>query len=166
MVKITVKKGDITKEKCDAIVNPANSLGLMGGGVALAIKRAGGEEIEREVIRKAPIPIGSAVATTAGKLPCRAVIHAPTMERPAERTDTEKVALATRAALDCAQELGIKTITFPGMGTGVGGIEKEIAADTMINEIKKFINKKDLNLTTIVLIGFDEIMTNAFLKNL
>ena len=70
-VRIAVKRGDITKlniEGIGAIVNPANSMGTMGGGVALAIMGAGGKEIEDEAIEKAPIPIGKAVPTTAGKL--------------------------------------------------------------------------------------------------
>ena len=94
-MKITVLQGDLTKLKVDAIVNPANSFGEMGGGVAGVIRRIGGEEIEREAVRQAPIPIGKAVVTTAGSLPCKKVIHAPTMVNPSERTDTASVRKAT-----------------------------------------------------------------------
>lgn len=79
-MEIEVLLGSLLDVKADAIVNPANSYGYMGGGVAGVIKRAGGEEIEREAIKKAPIPVGSAVITTAGRLPFKGVIHAPTME--------------------------------------------------------------------------------------
>ena len=155
---IEVKRGDITKEECDAIVNPANSLGIMGGGVALAIKRAGGDEIEKEATSKAPIKVGSAIATTAGKLKCKYVIHAPTMEKPAMKIGVENVKLATRAALNLARELGIKSIAFPGMGTGVGGVPLEEAAKAMIEECKKY---EDLEIR---LIAFDEDLYKAFKK--
>ena len=95
---LVVQKGDITELKVDAIVNPANSSGYMGGGVAGVIKRIGGFEIEKEAVSKAPIPVGDAVVTTAGKLPCKYVIHAPTMKQPAMRIGVENVRLATRAA--------------------------------------------------------------------
>lgn len=160
---IIVKKGDITDEKCDAIVNPANSYGLMGGGVALAIKRAGDNIIEEEAVRKAPIPVGCAAATTAGKLNARYVIHAPTMTSPAERIDTGNVVCAVRAALVCAEQLAIESIAFPGMGTGVGGVRKEDAARVMIEEIGNFLKEsKNTNLKKIILIGFDEELYNAF----
>ena len=125
---IVVKKGDLTQIVCDAIVNPANSYGYMGGGVAGAIKRVGGIEIEKEAISKAPIVVGKAVATTAGALPCRYVIHAPTMKRPAMKIDVENVKLATRAALEIGIKLNLKTIGIPGMGTGVGGVPADKAA--------------------------------------
>jgi len=78
MMEISVVQGSLLEVQADAIVNPANSLGLMGGGVAGVIKRFGGEEIEKEAVSKAPIPVGSAVLTSAGKLPFKGVIHAPT----------------------------------------------------------------------------------------
>jgi O-acetyl-ADP-ribose deacetylase (regulator of RNase III) len=155
---IIVKKGDITEEECDAIVNPANSLGYMGGGVALAIKLKGGKEIEEEAVRKAPIPLGKAIATKAGKLKCKFVIHSPTMQKPAEKIPLENVRLATRAALELAKELKIKSIAFPGMGTGVGGIKAEDAARVMIEECKKF---EDLEIR---LVAFDEKLYQAFKK--
>jgi len=84
-VRIVVLTGDITKQEVDAIVNPANSMLVMGGGVAGAIKRVGGKEIEDESVKHAPVPVGEAVATGAGRLKAKYVIHAPTMERPAAR---------------------------------------------------------------------------------
>ncbi len=134
-IEIEVTTGDLTKQRVDAIVNPANSLMLMGGGAAGAIKRAGGEEIEREARSKAPVPVGSAVATAAGRLPARWVIHAPTMERPAMPTTARKVYLATRAALEWAESLGAESVAIPGMGTGVGGLSPGEAALAMISAI-------------------------------
>ncbi|MCX8202784.1 MAG: macro domain-containing protein, partial [Nitrososphaeria archaeon] len=74
-VRLRVYVGDITKEQSDAIVVPANSLMLMGGGVAGAVKRAGGQAIEDEARRKAPVPVGEAVVTSPGRLSCRTVSY-------------------------------------------------------------------------------------------
>jgi len=119
---LVVAEGDITRARVDAIVNAANSLMIMGGGVAGAIKRAGGREIEEEAMRHAPVPVGEAIATTAGRLPARYVIHAPTMERPAMRIPLENAVKATRAALRKAVELGVESVALPAMGAGVGGL--------------------------------------------
>ena len=135
---IIIKKGDITQERCDAIVNPANSLGFMGGGVAGAIKKIGGKEIEDEAIRKSPIELGKAIYTSGGNLPTKYVIHAPTMRRPAMRIGVQNLELATKAALNLGKILGIKSIAIPGMGTGVGGIPYKIAAKRIITLIKKY----------------------------
>jgi len=159
---IIVKKGDITQIDCDAIVNPANSHGYMGGGVAGAIKRIGGVEIEKEAISKAPIKIGKAVSTKAGLLPCKYVIHAPTMEKPAMRIGIENVKLATKAALNLGANLNLKTIAIPGMGTGVGGVPTDDAAKA-ISDIAKEFEKK---FEKIILIDRNQEMVDSFIKYL
>ena len=160
-VTITIVQGDITKLEADAIVNAANSRLIMGGGVAGAILRAGGREIQEEASRKAPVPIGRAVATTAGKLQAKHVVHAPTMELPAMPTNKQKVRLATKGALECAKQLGIRSIAFPGMGTGVGGLSVKEAAEVIIAEIKNHI-ESGTPLKKIVLVGFDSFLAEAF----
>jgi len=160
-VTITVISCDITKLEVDAIVNAANSLLIMGGGVAGAILRAGGNEIQQEANKKAPVPVGKAVATTAGKLKAKYVIHAPTMEQPAMPTSKQKVRLATRGALECARQLDITSIAFPGMGTGVGGLNLEEAAEVMVAEIKDHI-ESGTPLKKIILVGFNIDLTCAF----
>jgi len=135
---IEVLEGDITKQEADAICNPASSLMLMGGGAAMAIRRAGGAEIEREALKSAPLPVGKAVATGAGKLRSKWVIHAPTMELPAMLTTPDKVCRATKAALLCAERAGAKSIVMPGMGTGVGGVQHDKAAKAMLKAIEEF----------------------------
>jgi len=157
-MSIIVKKGDITTTDCDAIVNPANSFGYMGGGVAGAIKRVGGIEIEKEAVSKAPIPVGRAIATTAGTLPCRYVIHAPTMEQPAMRIYVKNVRLATQAALKLAEELKLQCIAIPGMGTGVGGVLPREAAEAIIDIVKNFENKFE----NIILIDRNDEMVKSF----
>jgi len=160
-VRIVVVTGDITKQEVDAIVNPANSLLIMGGGAAGAIKRIGGEEIEDEAVKHAPVPVGEAVATGAGKLKAKYIIHAPTMERPAMRIGKRNVGLSVRGALKCAEGLKIRSIAFPGMGTGVGGLSLEEAARAMINEVKEHIDKRT-TLKQMVFVGFGEDLTHAF----
>jgi len=162
-VTVTVTSGDITKLEVDAIVNAANSQLIMGGGVAGAILRAGGIEIQEEASKKAPVPVGKAVATTAGKLKAKYVIHAPTMERPAMPTSKQNVRLATRGALECARKLGIVSVAFPGMGTGVGGLNVEEAASAIVDEIKSQV-ESGTPLKKIVLVGFGSDLTEAFAR--
>jgi O-acetyl-ADP-ribose deacetylase (regulator of RNase III) len=160
-VKIIATKRVITKLETDAIVNAANSPLIMGGGVAGAILKAGGREIQEEALKYAPVPIGKAVATKAGRLKAKYVIHAPTMKRPAMRIRRENVHQATRGALECAEQLKIEGIAFPGMGTGVGGLHPKEAARAMVEEIKEHIDK-GTTLKQIILVGFTEDLTQAF----
>jgi len=160
-VRIVVLTGDITEQEVDAIVNPANSMLVMGGGVAGAIRRVGGKEIEDEAVKHAPVQVGEAVATGAGRLKAKYVIHAPTMERPAMRISKRNVGSSVKGALKCAEGLKIRSIAFPGMGTGVGGLSLEEAARAMVNEVKEHIDKRT-TLKQIVLMGFREDLTRAF----
>lgn len=157
-----VIKGDITKVKVDAIVNPANSWMIMGGGVAGAIRRAGGQVIESEARKHAPVPVGRAVVTGAGKLPCKYVIHAPTMERPAMRTTISKVRAAVRAALRAADDARVNSVAFPGMGTGVGGLDPREAASAMVETIVKELPRLN-NVNEVILVAFNEELYNAFI---
>ncbi len=159
---ITIKQGDITTIQADAIVNPANSTGIMGGGVAGAIKRAGGQQIESEAQQQATIQIGKAVATTAGTLTPTYVIHAPTMTRPAMKITSENVSKATKAALMLASEMDIQTIAVPGMGTGVGGVDKKQAASVMMELAKEF----ESQFQEIIFIDRDKQLIDAFLEQL
>jgi len=158
-MQIIVKKANITRLQCDAIVNPANSTGYMGGGAAGAIRRAGGNEIENAAVKQAPIPIGHAVVTTAGLLPCNAVIHAPTMNRPAERTNERNVRAAVKSALKCADKEGFNSIAFPGMGTGVGMVPENLSAKVMVETIKKSQFKR---IKTVYLLAIGNSMLKAF----
>lgn len=136
MIKIEIHRGDITKLEVDAVVNAANNRLWMGGGVAGAIKWAGGKEIEEEAIKKGPIPVGEAVVTGAGSLKAKYVIHAAVMGTDLQ-TDAEKIKMATRNALLRAEELGIKSIAFPALGTGVGGFPLDECARIMLMEVDK-----------------------------
>ena len=157
-MSIIVKLGDLTQINCDAVVNPANSFGYMGGGVAGAIKHVGGVEIEKEAVNKSPIVVGKAVSTTAGSLPCKYVIHAPTMKRPAMRIGVENVMLATQAALRLAKEMGLSSIAIPGMGTGVGGVSHRKAAEAIVKIAKEFED----SFETIFLVDRNKEMIDSF----
>ncbi len=148
---ILIKIGDITQEEVDAIVNPANSYLIMGGGVAGAIKKKGGKIIEEEALKHSPINIGQAILTSAGKLKAKHVIHSPTMKYPGELTNENNVRSSIKAALNLALENGIRSLAFPGMGTGVGGIPYNLGAKILIEEIKEFVEKNDyFNIIEIV----------------
>ncbi len=160
-MSIEVRHGDLTKQAADAICNPASSGMYMGGGAAGALKRVGGVEIEREALKHAPVPVGKAVATAAGKLNAKWVIHAPTMERPAMTTTSEKVYLATKAALERADSVGSKSMVTPGMGTGVGMVSCENAARAMVKAIKE-VSESAKSLKEVVLCDLDEEMVEAW----
>jgi O-acetyl-ADP-ribose deacetylase (regulator of RNase III) len=159
-MSLIAEKCDLTKINCEAIVNPANSYGYMGGGIAGAIKKFGGIEIEQAAIMKAPIPVGNAIYTTAGKLPSKYIIHAPTMEKPAMKTNIINIKNALEAAFKIALKLNIKSIAIPGMGTGVGGVSHNDAAQIIVEISMKY--KNQINKT--VLFDKNNLMISAFNK--
>jgi O-acetyl-ADP-ribose deacetylase (regulator of RNase III) len=133
-VKAEIVDGDITQLDVDAIANAANDHLWMGAGVAGAIKRAGGDEIEREAVAKGPIPVGSAVATSGGGLAARWVIHGAVMGQDL-RTSAELIAETTRSCLEVADELGAASVALPAFGTGVGAIPVADCARAMLGVI-------------------------------
>jgi O-acetyl-ADP-ribose deacetylase (regulator of RNase III) len=136
-VEFEVRDGDITQLEVDAIANAANDRLWMGAGVAGAIKRAGGEEIEREAVAKGPIPVGEAVATGAGALPARWVVHGAVMGQDL-RTNAGLVRATTASCLRVADGLGASSLALPAFGTGVGGFPLEECARIMVEEAKSF----------------------------
>src|SRR4051794_29618233 len=132
MAELIVEQADITKLEVDAIANAANSQLLHGGGVAGAIARAGGPELERGSRELAPVRVGEAVATTAGPMPAGWGVPAPTREHPGGRTNAEVVERATRSTLAKAEELGARAVGLVAFGTGVGGFPIEEAARIMV----------------------------------
>ena len=131
MARLEVAQADVTKLEVDAIANAANTQLAHGGGVAGAISRAGGPEIQRESNERAPIGLGEAVETGAGDLPARWVIHAATMELGGP-TSAEIVEQATRSTLAAAERLGCRSLALVAFGTGVGGFPLEDAARIMV----------------------------------
>lgn len=136
-MQLDVHQGDIASIEADAIANAANDHLWMGAGVAGALKRAGGEEIEREATALGPIPVGSAVATGAGRLHARYVVHGAVMGQDL-RTTPELIAATTRSCLALADELGCRSLALPAFGTGVGGVPVETCARRMVAEARAF----------------------------
>jgi O-acetyl-ADP-ribose deacetylase len=130
----------------------------MGAGVAGAIKRTGGEEIEREAVAKGPIDVGDAVATEAGRLEARYVIHGAVMGRDL-RTNAELVARTTRRCLEVADELGCASIALPAFGTGVGGLPLDECAALMVRETRAY---EAANLDRVVFAVFGGEAERAF----
>jgi O-acetyl-ADP-ribose deacetylase len=135
-VKLEVVEGDIAALEVDAIANAANDALWMGAGVAGALKRAGGEQIEREAMAQGPIPVGEAIATTGGRLQARWVIHGAVMGQDL-RTSGELVERTTRSVLDVAEELGAHSLAVPAFGTGVGGFPLEDCARVMVTTVRE-----------------------------
>jgi O-acetyl-ADP-ribose deacetylase (regulator of RNase III) len=130
-LQLTVTLGDITEQTADAVVNAANNHLWMGSGVAGAIKAKGGEEIEREAMKLGPIEPGQAVTTSAGRLKARYCIHAAAMGQDLA-TSADLISKATRSALAEASRLGLVSVAFPALGTGVGGFPAESCARLML----------------------------------
>ena len=148
-MRIEVVQGDITNQPgMDAVVNAANTDLVLGSGVAGAIRRQGGDEIDREAQAKGPVRLGEAVATGAGHLPNKYVIHAAAMgyraedrlvpKRAGSQSSAAIIADATRHSLLLAEELRLKSIAFPALATGVAGFPVDECAQTMIQAAREY----------------------------
>jgi O-acetyl-ADP-ribose deacetylase len=135
-VQLEVREGDIAAVEADALANAANDALWMGAGVAGALKRVGGDEIESEAMARGPIPLGSAIATGAGRLPARYVIHGAVMGQDL-KTNAELVRRTTRSCLELADELACRSLALPAFGTGVGGFPLAECAAVMVEEARR-----------------------------
>lgn len=135
-------KGDITERNVDVIVNAANSYLKHGGGVAAAIVRKGGAVIQDEsdmiITAGGLVPVGSAVITTAGRLPCKAVIHT-VGPRMGEGNEDYKLRKAVRSSLLLASEKGFTSISMPAVSSGIFGFPKDRCARILVEESKTFL---------------------------
>ena len=124
-------RGNLLEEPVDAIVNAANGRLAHGGGVAAIISRAAGPELQAEsdriVARQGPLPTGSAVVTTAGRLPFKGVIHA-VGPRHGEGDEEGKLLKALSAAFACAHERGWQAVSFPAVSAGIFAVPPEVCA--------------------------------------
>jgi O-acetyl-ADP-ribose deacetylase (regulator of RNase III) len=152
-MELHVVDGDIAGLEVDAIANAANNHLWMGAGVAGAIKRAGGDEIEREALAKGPIAVGDAVATSAGQLPARWVIHGAVMGQDL-RTDAGLVERTTRSCLALADDLGAESLALPAFGTGVGGFPLGDCARIMVGVARGF-EARALRRVVFAVLGVD-----------
>jgi O-acetyl-ADP-ribose deacetylase len=157
MAKLEVMAADVTKLEVDAIANAANTQLRHGGGVAAAISRAGGPEVQRESDARAPIGLGEAVETTAGDMPAKWVIHAATMELGGP-TSAEIIERATRSTVAKAEELGARSLALVAFGTGVGRFPLDEAARIMVGAAREHAG----NLERIVFAVHGEEAERAF----
>ncbi|MGD9652450.1 MAG: macro domain-containing protein, partial [Candidatus Dadabacteria bacterium] len=153
--EIIILRGVITGVVADAIVNAANSVLVLGSGVAGAIRRKGGPSIQAECEGKSPVPLGEAAITGGGDLKARHVIHAAAMHLGGS-VSAESLRNAALNSLKRASEAGIKTIAFPAIGTGVGGFPlgecAEIMLDVVIDRAAEFAP----GLESVYFVLFDE----------
>ena len=157
-MQVHVAKAELWTLPVDAVVNPANSLGIMGGGIGGSLKRQGGDVIQQQAMQAAPIAVGAALVTTAGQLPAKNVIHVPTMEEPGMMIGAENVRRAARAALIASDRNGFKVIAIPGIGTDLGGVPVDEAARAIVEEIRAH---RRPNPETIYLVDTSEDMVAA-----
>ncbi|WP_313004175.1 O-acetyl-ADP-ribose deacetylase [Chryseobacterium gleum] len=157
-MKIELIKGDITKIQSDAIVNAANSSLLGGSGIDGAIHRAGGPQILEECReirnRQGKCKTGEAVVTNAGNLPAKYVIHTvgPVWNGNEEK-ESKLLANCYYTSLKLAESLGVKTIAFPNISTGVYRFPKELAGKIAVDEVRNF--KSDI-IEKVIFVCFDD----------
>jgi O-acetyl-ADP-ribose deacetylase (regulator of RNase III) len=159
-VLVKTYMGDITELAVDAIANAANSHLWMGSGVAGAIKRKGGEQIEREAISLGPIRPGEAVMTTAGNLQSKYVIHCAGMP-PSGRATYWKVLSSVKAALNIASDYNLESVAFPAIGAGVGGLGEEQSAKAIAEGIYNYSQKQG-SVKEITLVGLSKFVCDCF----
>lgn len=168
MTTITLVQGDITRQSADAIVNAANSSLLGGGGVDGAIHRRGGPAILEECRRLRAsrygkgLPTGKAVATTAGELDARWVIHTVGPVFAASEDRSELLASCYRESLKVADELGARTVAFPAISTGVYRWPMPDAARIAVETVRAV----DTAVEEVTFVLFDEQAYEAFAHRL
>ncbi|MCE5250630.1 macro domain-containing protein [bacterium] len=153
--KLDVIAGDITRIPVEAIVNPANNMLWMGGGVSALIRKAGGESIETESLKKAPAPIGEAVETKAGALAARWIIHAVITGQDLVATESA-IRKAMRASLVKADSLRCTSLVVPILTTEISHVEIHIIAYGMVEETVKFLIQDNKSLEYVAFADNDE----------
>ena len=164
--KLVACKGDITAQETDAIVNAANSHLAHGGGVAGAIVRKGGYEIQEEsnkIIReRGPVPVGEAVVTGAGKLKAKYVIHT-VGPRWGEGDEDNKLYRAIQSVLREAEKLKISSVAIPAVSTGIFGFPKDRGARIIVKAVVDWLNSHpDTSLREVRFCNIDSETSELF----
>lgn len=162
---VEVVRGDLTEQGVEAIVNAANSALAHGGGVAGAIVRRGGAEIQSESNALAPVAVGQAVVTGAGRLPCRYVIHTvgPVW---GEGREEEKLRSAVRSALARAEERGLQSVALPAISTGIFGYPKAEGCRVIVEETTAHLRGAVRSIRLVRLVSIDEETASLFVAGL
>jgi O-acetyl-ADP-ribose deacetylase (regulator of RNase III) len=161
---IELIESDITGLAVDCIVNPANAQLVLGGGVAGAIARKGGDAIQSECTAIGPISVGDAVITSGGNLKAGHVIHA-VGPRAAEGDEEKKLRRATANSLKLADENDINSIAFPAISTGIFGSPMDKCAEIMLSETIDYL-KGDTSIQRVIFCLFDEKALAVFVQQL
>jgi O-acetyl-ADP-ribose deacetylase (regulator of RNase III) len=157
---IVLMQGDLTEMETDAVVNAANNDLKLGGGVAGAIRRKGGESIQQESDAIGTIPLGTAAITSGGRLKARYVIHAASMELGGKTTASAlRSSVAYSLAIAAKKEL--KSIAFPAVGTGIAGFPMQQCAEIMLEEVAKHVQAKS-SLEVVYFVLYDEEALKTF----
>jgi len=167
--ELQIAQGDITDETVDAIVNAANSHLHHGAGVAGAIVRRGGPKVQAEsnqwVQEHGPVTHAEPAYTHAGTLPCRYIIHAVGPVWGENGDEQEKLEAAILGSLRLADHLGIESIAFPAISTGIFGFPKLCAAEVFLFAIRDYFTLNPASTLKLVrLVLFDQETLQAFLK--
>jgi O-acetyl-ADP-ribose deacetylase len=170
LIKIEVVVADIAdyaQHQTEAYVVAANNELWMGAGVAGALKRAAGEAVEAEAVALGPIEVGEAVLTSAGEMPppARALIHAAAMgftERTQIYASRETVTAAMTRAMELCAQNQIRSVAIPALGTGVGGLEVEIAAEAMTDALRSFLTGQPETLERVRFVVTNEERQEIF----
>lgn len=169
--RVVAVVGDLTAADVDAIVNAANVHLEHGGGVAGAIARAGGPEIQAEshawVDEHGPLQEGQAAVTTAGRLPARRVVHVagPVYDAGSDRNEPHLRA-AVRGALDAAADEGLGSLAFPAISAGIYGYPPDDATRILADEVVRYCREHPGTFTEIRLVGFDDTAAGRFARGL
>ncbi len=165
---ISIIQGDISQVQADALVNAANNELWMGSGVAGALRRACGSEVEREAMGKGPIKVGEAISTSAGQLATRGVryiIHAAAMGAGVA-ADAHTVQAATLSSLHEAERLGVGSIAFPALGAGVGGYDVRDCARTMLGVVRDYATAHpDSSIKAVIFVLWGDAAYAAFKRS-
>jgi len=160
--KILLIKGDLTEQDTDAIVNAANNDLQLGGGVAGAIRRKGGDMIQEQCNAIGSIPVGGAAITSGGNLKAHYVIHAASMQLGGQTT-AHALRSSTAHSLRIAAQKSLKTIAFPAVGTGIAGFPMKECAEIMLAEAADHV-KRGTSLEEIYFVLFDDAALKTFEK--
>ncbi len=165
---LQIVQGDITIEEVDAIVNAANEHLQHGGGVAWAISKRGGANVQREsdewIRAHGPVSHSHPAWTSGGNLPAKFIIHAvgPVWEN--DGTDDEKLAAAVTGSLRVADELKCESVSMPAISTGIFGFPKDRAAGIIFKSINTYFGAKaDSSVKTVRIVLFDDASVKVFL---
>lgn len=167
--RLVFRMGDITEVAADAIGNAANSRLAGGGGVDGAIHRAGGPSIMRELdairTRSGRCPPGEAVATGAGSLPARWVLHAVgPVYRDGTRGEAATLKSCYRRCLELATQHQARSLTLPAISTGVYGYPVDAAARIAVQEVVRFLGVGETPLNRVTFVLFGETAFSAFVR--